>query len=236
MVSRLRRYQELFIGQYDFLSFLKYELIISSFGLMPGAVGLYLRSLFYRSLFRKIGENVIFGRNITLRHPGKMTLGSDVIVDDNCILDAKGTEKSAITIGNGVFISAFSILSMKDGVIEIGDNTRIGSHCRLETSTRLSVGRNVLIAYRCYVGAEYYHFERLDVPISQQGKDLQGGVIIEDNVWLGAGVVVLDGVTIGRDAIVGAGAVVTKDIPEFAIAYGVPARVVRKRTRGEGET
>jgi acetyltransferase-like isoleucine patch superfamily enzyme len=235
-MSRLRKYQGLFIGQYDFLSFLKYELIISSLSLMPGAAGLYLRGLFYRSLFRKIGKNVVFGRNITLRHPGKMTLGSDVVVDDNCILDAKGTEKSAITVGNGVFISAFSILTMKDGIIEIGDNTRIGSHCRLATSTRLSVGQNVLVAHHCYIGAESYHFERLDIPISQQGKNLQGGVTIEDNVWLGAGVVVLDGVTIGRDAIVGAGAVVTEDIPEFAIAYGVPARVVRKRTEvGEDE-
>jgi acetyltransferase-like isoleucine patch superfamily enzyme len=56
-----------------------------------------------------------------------------------------------------------------------------------------------------------------------------GGVVIEQNAWIGANVIVFDGITVGRDAIVGAGAVVTRDVPPFGIALGVPAKVVRMR-------
>jgi acetyltransferase-like isoleucine patch superfamily enzyme len=62
----------------------------------------------------------------------------------------------------------------------------------------------------------------------------RGDIVLEDDVWLGANVVVLDGVTIGRGAIVGAGAVVTQSIPPYAIAGGVPARVIRYRTPEKG--
>ena len=58
----------------------------------------------------------------------------------------------------------------------------------------------------------------------------KGGIVIEDDVWLGFGVIVLDGVRIGKGAVIGAGAVVTKDIPEGAIAAGIPARVIKMRS------
>jgi acetyltransferase-like isoleucine patch superfamily enzyme len=64
--------------------------------------------------------------------------------------------------------------------------------------------------------------------IAEQGITARG-IVIEDDVWLGGGAVVLDGVRIGRGAVVGAGAVVTQDIPPYAIAVGVPARVVGSR-------
>jgi acetyltransferase-like isoleucine patch superfamily enzyme len=63
----------------------------------------------------------------------------------------------------------------------------------------------------------------------EQGLYSNGPVVIEDDVWLGAGAIVLDGVRIGKGCIVGAGAVVTKDLPDYAIAIGVPAKVTKMR-------
>ena len=71
---------------------------------VPGAVGLVLRKFFYRSLFKKVGTNVIFGKNLTIRYPHKISIGNNVIIDDNCLLDAKGKENNGIVIEDNVII------------------------------------------------------------------------------------------------------------------------------------
>ena len=75
--------------------------------------------------------------------------------------------------------------------------------------------------------------ENVDNPMARQGFQSKGGVEIEDDVWLGAHVVVLDGVKIGRGSVIGACSLVTKDVPPYSIAYGVPAKLhgSRKKSR-----
>jgi acetyltransferase-like isoleucine patch superfamily enzyme len=75
---------------------------------------------------------------------------------------------------------------------------------------------------------------RTDIPVLFQPRTARG-VTIGDNVWFGAGVRVLDGITVGRDAIIGSNAVVTKDIPDFTIAVGVPAKVIKNRLESQEE-
>ena len=70
--------------------------------------------------------------------------------------------------------------------------------------------------------------ERTDIPISLQGAECKG-IEIGDNVWLGSGVRVLDGCTIGKDSVIGTNSFVNTDIPEFAIAAGIPAQIVKMR-------
>lgn len=224
-----KRYQELVIGDQKITALLKYEFITSIFGPMPGAMGLFLRKHFYRYLFKDVGPNAVFGQSIIIRHGGKIAIGRNVLIDDYCVLDARGTENSAIKLDDNVSIARNSILDARGGVIEIGENGNIGSFCRIGTMSRMKIGKNVLISSYCYVGCLSRKFERVDVPIMFQGIVSKGGVEIGDNVWIGAGAKIMDGVTIGRDSVIGAGAVVTKDIPELVIAYGVPARVIKKR-------
>ncbi|NEQ84957.1 MAG: maltose O-acetyltransferase [Moorea sp. SIO2I5] len=85
------------------------------------------------------------------------------------------------------------------------------------------------MAGNCYIGGGRYLSDRLDIPMMEQGVYSKGPVVIGDDVWLGAGAIVLDGVRIGKGCIIGAGAVVTKDLPDYAVAIGVPARVIRMR-------
>lgn len=172
----------------------------------------------------------MFGKSITIRHPHKIYIGNNVVIDDYAVLDAKGPDNKGILIGNNVMIGRNTVISCKNGNITIGDNTNVAMNCFIQSAKEVMIGRNVLFSAYCYViGGGDHKTDRTDIPIITQGQVVRG-INIEDNCLLGAGVMVQDGVIIGRDSIIGTGAVVTKSIPEFSIAAGVPAKVLRKRT------
>ncbi len=234
--SALRKYMNIVLGpDASLLSLVKYELFTSIAGPMPGAVGYAARGVLLRRLFASCGRGVVFGRNVVLRHPSRIRIGSNVIIDDNVVLDAKGGG-DGITIGDNVLIARNTILSCKGGSIRIGDNTNIGMNCLFQSESRLEIGENVVMASYCYLVAGGNHgIERTDIPIIQQPSVSRGGIVIEKNCWLGARVTVIDGVTVGRDSVLAAGAVVIRDVPEFSIAGGVPAKVLKDRREGKTE-
>jgi acetyltransferase-like isoleucine patch superfamily enzyme len=91
------------------------------------------------------------------------------------------------------------------------------------------IGCGVQIAPNCAFYS-YDHSFAPDKLISEQPLKTKGGIIIDDDAWLGFGVIVLDGVRIGKGAVIGAGSVMTQDVPDGAIAVGVPARIVKMRS------
>jgi serine acetyltransferase len=109
---------------------LAYEAAMLLASWVPGALGLVLRSKMYPMILGSVGRNVVFGVNVTLRHPHKIHIGDNVVIDDLCCLDAKGTDNQGITIGNGVFVGRNTILSCKNGDIIIEDRANIGSTAR----------------------------------------------------------------------------------------------------------
>jgi acetyltransferase-like isoleucine patch superfamily enzyme len=226
--SSLQKYQKTVLGKPGIGYLLKFELIMLFCSWVPGALGFLLRKIFYKSLFAEIGRGVVFGRNVVIRHPHKMKIGNNVMIDDNCVLDAKGCQGTDFVLGNNVILSRGCILSAKDGKLSIGDNTNFGANCLVYAVKELNIGRDTLFAAQCYVGGSMYHFERPDIPPIQQGS-YANGVSIGDGCWLGAGVKVMDGVKIGDGVILGTGAVVNKDIEPFTLAVGVPAKVIKKR-------
>jgi len=228
--SKVAKYQDLIIGRRGLWNLIKYELITLFSSWVPGALGLFLRSKLYPLLLGRVGKNVSFGTNVVLRHPHKIFIGDNVVVDDNCLLDAKGTDNRGIIIGDGVFIGRNTILSCKNGDIFLNNNVNIGFNCEIVSANKVKVGENVLIAAYTYLICGDHDFDRIDIPISEQGRSARG-ICVEDNVWLGAGVKILDGVTIKRDSIIGTGSVVTTDVPEFSIAVGIPAKVIKKRDK-----
>jgi acetyltransferase-like isoleucine patch superfamily enzyme len=172
---------------------------------------------------------VIFGQNVVLRHPHKIRIGDNVVIDDNCLLDAKGDTNGGITIGSGVFIGRNSILSCKNGDIAVADGANIGFNCELFSASRVSVGRDTLLAAYCYLIGGDHDFSNPDAAVIAQGRR-SAGVEIGSGAWLGAGAKILDGVAIGDGAVIGAGAVVRDAVPAGAIAVGIPARVVGQRS------
>jgi acetyltransferase-like isoleucine patch superfamily enzyme len=165
---------------------------------------------------------------VVLRHPAKVRLGDDVVVDDLVVLDAKGTSNRGIVVGNGGFLGRGTILSCKNGDITLGDHVNIGFHSEIFSGSEVTVGRYGLFAAYTYLVGGGHAFEGRGTPVIEQARESKG-IHLGDNVWLGAGALVMDGVRIGDDVVVGAGAVVTADLPPGSVAVGVPAKVVRTR-------
>jgi acetyltransferase-like isoleucine patch superfamily enzyme len=222
------KYEELVVGRRGWRALLKHELITLAAQGVPGALGLALRKTLYPSLLGSCGTGVIFGQNVVLRHPGKIRIGNDVVIDDNCLLDAKGTSNTGISIGDGVFIGRNTILSCKNGDILVERGANIGFNCELFSASQVRVGRETLLAAYCYVIGGDHDFSDPSVPVLVQSRR-SAGVSIGDGVWLGAGAKVLDGVTIGDRAVIGAAAVVRDAVPAGAVAVGIPARIVSER-------
>ncbi|MCB2185621.1 MAG: acyltransferase [Deltaproteobacteria bacterium] len=231
--SALARYSELMVGRPGLLALLYFEwcLLLSA---LPGALGLFLRGLFWPRLFGSCGRGAAFGRGIVLRQPGRIHLGERVVVSEDCILDARSPDETRVLeLGDDVNLSNGVMISCKGGKVAIGAATGIGARTIIhsaEPENPVFVGRDVVIGPMCYlVGGGNYHTDRLDLPLGQQGIAPDGGVTVEPGAWLGAMVTVLGGVTLGQGAIAAAGAVVTKDVPPGGVCMGVPARVVKIR-------
>jgi acetyltransferase-like isoleucine patch superfamily enzyme len=227
-LSARQKYASLVIGRPGLGALLAYELTVLVAQAVPGALGLALRKILYPRLLGACGRNVVFGQNVVLRHPHKIRIGSDVVVDDNCLLDAKGDQNAGITIGDGVFLGRNTILSCKNGDIELGAAANLGFNCEVFSASRVTIGANALFAAYCYVIGGDHDRSDASLPVSQQRRTSLG-VAVGSGVWMGAGAKVMDGVTIGDDAIVGAGAVVREPVPPRAVAVGIPARIVGMR-------
>ena len=228
-VSAREKYSALIVGKPGLGALLKYELVVTLAQPVAGALGLTLRKTLYPLLLGACGRNVVFGQNVVLRHPHKIRIADNVVIDDNCLIDAKGETNNGIQIGSGVFIGRNTILSCKNGDIELADGANIGFNCEIFSASRVRVGRSALVAAYCYLVGGDHDFSDTTRPVLDQGRK-SAGITIGDGAWLGAGAKVLDGVAIGAHAVIGAGAVVRESIPDRATAVGVPARIVSTRT------
>jgi len=227
-MSAREKYSALIVGRPGWDALLKYELVVTLSQSIPGALGLAMRKGLYPLLLGSCGRNVVFGQHVSLRHPHKIHIGENVVIDDNCLLDAKGTSNAGIRIGNGAFIGRNTILSCKNGDIELGDGANIGFNCEIFSASHVRVGANVMLAAFCYLIGGDHEFSDGSRPVLDQGRT-SVGISVGDGAWLGAGATVLDGVVVGRHAVIGAGAVVRTSVPDRSTAVGVPARVIGTR-------
>jgi acetyltransferase-like isoleucine patch superfamily enzyme len=227
--SSREKYADLVVGRTGLAALIKHEIIVMLAQARSGAAGLAIRKVLYPVLLGSCGRNVVFGQNVVLRHPHKIHIGSNVVIDDNCLIDAKGDTNRGIRIGDGVFIGRNSILSCKNGDIELADGANIGFNCEVFSASRVTIGRMVLMAAYSYVIGGDHDFSDPVKAVLAQGR-VSAGVSVGDGVWIGAGAKILDGVDVGAQAVIGAAALVRDSVPPGTIAVGVPARVVGSRT------
>lgn len=113
--------------------------------------------------------------------------------------------------------------------IYLGDKTIVnGGVLAASPNAYIRVGSNCMLSYGVHLRTDMHRHDKVDVPMQEQGHE-EHDIVIGDDVWIGYGAQVMSGVAIGDGAIVGAGAIVTKDIPAYTVAVGVPARVIAKR-------
>ena len=231
--SALSRYQDVVVGRTGLGRTLYFE-FCAWLTFIPGALGLWLRKVFWRRLFGSCGGGVVFGANVTLRHPHRIHLGDRVVISEGVILDARNeNSEEVIKLGDDVMLANYIVISCKSGTVDIGARVGVGAQSIIQSTNDcpVSIGADTIIGPRCYiVGGGSYRTNRTDIPIWQQGIVDDGGCVLEDNVWLGAAVNVLGGVTVKTGGIAAAGAVVTRDIPADTICAGIPAKPVRRRT------
>jgi len=230
--SAVAKYRAWCYGNLSWFEVCGAEFIQTFCGSWPGALGLWLRAKLYPALFAAVGSGAVFGRHLTLRHPHKIRIGRNVIIDDNVVLDAKGNANLGITIGNNVYIGRNTIIYCKNGDIAIESGVNISANCQIFSAHRLTIGRGTIVGAFSYLlsGGEYDLASA--VPFAEQdGKPSRGDLTIGPNCWLGAHVVVLDGASIGAHSVIGAGAVVTRPVESRRLALGIPARAVK--TLGE---
>lgn len=234
--SILSRYQDVVVGSRSLIYTFYYEWCIF-LSMIPGALGILLRKVFWPRLFASCGKGVVFGAQIILHHPNRISIGNRVVISNYCTLDARNPDSNrVIVLGDNGILSNNVRISCKNGSVEIGDHFGIGAQTIIHSGMDepVSIGRDIIIGPRCYItGGGNYNIDRLDIPIRLQGRKNMGGSKLENNVWLGANVTILGGVTMGTGSVAGAGSVVTKTIPANGICMGIPAKVVRMRRPSE---
>ena len=180
-----------------------------------------------RSVLSYLNSKGYISPKASIQH-NNLKIGDHTFIGDRVIIHQ--TNESSVEIGKEVQLYSDIIIETGDGgSLVIGEATHIQPRCNLMAYVGpIHIGKRVEIAANCAFYS-YNHGIRAGIPIRKQECSTKGGIVIDDDTWLGFGVIVLDGVRIGRGAVVGAGSLVTKDIPSNAIAYGVPARVERLR-------
>ena len=139
-----------------------------------------------------------------------------------------------IAIGDGVFLGAGCCLqALPDSddqsvALFIGSGTSVAGRCVISAVRSVRLEENVLLARNVYISDHSHRFDQTDLPILSQGIAKIRPVLIKKGAWLGQNVVVCPGVTIGAGSVIGANSVVNQDVPDFSLAAGAPARIIRQ--------
>jgi acetyltransferase-like isoleucine patch superfamily enzyme len=204
------------------------QLLYFLFGWIPTIVGVGVRGLFYRLILRMDGLAAIESR-VRLRFADHIKLGHGVYLDEGVYLHAcpKGIEIGPRSIVmHGAVLHVYNFRGMPQSGIKIGSDSLIGEYSVIRGQGGVQIGDRVYTSPFTQIIAVNHVFDDPNRPFVDQGITAEG-IVIEDDVWLGAGAVITDGVRVGKGAVVAAGAVVTKDVPPHAVVGGVPAKLIK---------
>jgi len=198
-------------------------------GGIPTVVGIGLRSALYRLMLHMEGSAGV-ERNVRLRFASLIRLGDGSYLDEGVYIHAcpAGVEIGPNTlVMHGAVLHVYNFRNLPHAGIRIGRSSLIGEYTVIRGQGGVTIGDRVYTSPHTQIIAVNHVFDDPARPFIYQGITAEG-IVIEDDVWLGAAAVVTDGVRVGRGAVVAAGAVVTRDVPPHTVVGGVPARVLRE--------
>ena len=158
---------------------------------------------------KKIGENTTINYPYTVGHPELIEIGDNTLILENARMQVY-PENSGV-----------------EGNIKIGSHCILNYRVALMAGGNITIGDDVLIASDCCILSENHGFNPSDETPYMDQRLLTSDTFIDDGVWIGAGVTIMPGVHIGKRCVIGAGAVVNHDVPDYCMAVGVPAKVVK---------
>ncbi len=204
------------------------QLLFALVGWMPTVIGIALRALLYRLILHMDGIAAVEDR-VRIRFASNIRLGRNVYIDQNVYLHAcpKGIEVSDNSfIMHGSVLHVYNFRNLPHAFIRIGRDSLIGEYNVLRGQGGITIGDRVYTAPLVQMLAVNHMYDDPERPMVEQGITAEG-IVVEDDVWIGAGAIITDGVRIGRHAVVAAGAVVTADVPPYTVVGGVPARALK---------
>jgi acetyltransferase-like isoleucine patch superfamily enzyme len=205
------------------------QLIIAVFGSIPTILGIGLRAVVYRTILSMDGVAAIES-GVRLRFASNILLGRGAYLDCGTYLHAC---PNGIRIGSnskvmhGAVLHVYNFRDLSAAGIVVGDDCVIGEFTIVRGQGGVVIGNRVYTSPLTQILAINHVFDDPNRSFIDQGITAEG-VIIEDDVWIGAAAIILDGVRVGKGSIVAAGAVVTKDVPPHTVVAGVPARIIRE--------
>ena len=225
LAANFWNYVQRVTGERSLARFLWQGMILTPLYRLPTIWAAILRGIIYRLVLGGIGSSCLIEEDVRFHVPQRIFLGKRVFIGQYSYLDG---QNSFIRLGNDVHLARFCTLRAGERGITVHDGVGINKNSFLDGNGGIEIGPDTLLSpgVQCISGSHV--FDNPDVPIKYQGTEY-GKITIGEDCWLGTNVTVLPGVTIGRGAVIGAGAVVTKDIPEYGIALGIPAKVVGHR-------
>lgn len=223
--SELARYRSLTCPG-SWLRFVMFELATLLLLPLGGALGLALRRSLLRPFFGELGRKVIIGRNCTFRHPHRIFIADGVAIDDNCLIDARGSGDAGVRLAAGVILSRGVQVKSKRGGIFIGRAVNVGDDTKISSESGIRIGAGAGIAGGCIIAGGTFPMREFNRPARQRTSVTQGPIQIGAGTWLASGVMILDAVQIGENTIVSAGSVVTRSLPARCVAHGNPASKV----------
>lgn len=232
--SKFNKYIERVTGKRSISGFVFQGTVLTALEGIPTILGSILRAVIYRAILGKVGRNCLIGKYIRIVIPSRIFLGDRVHIGEYSYIDPKSI-RTRIVLGNDVYISRFCRLSSGSsedgdyiGELIIEDSVHVGQNCFIDGTGKLRICKDSVLGPNVVLLTGNHEFKNPTIPIRLQG-GIPKPVVIEEDVWIGANVTVLGGVNIGKGSVIGAGSVVTKDVPPYSIAVGVPARVIDKR-------
>ena len=205
------------------------QLFIVLLGWIPTILGIAIRSVLYKLILRMDGFAAI-ENNVRLRFADHIRLGNGSYLDHGAYLHAcpNGIEIGERSIVmHGAILHVYNFRGMPNSGIKVGRDSLVGEYTIIRGQGGVTIGDRVYTSPFTQIISVNHIFDDPNRPFVEQGITAEG-IVIEDDVWLGAGSIITDGVRVGKGAVIAAGAVATQDVAPHTVVGGVPAKVLRE--------
>lgn len=170
---------------------------------------------YYQHIFRHFGQGSTIKKPIILNNPQNIFIGDHVTILYNAWLSGPPYNKG------------------QESILKVGNNSAIGNYSHIYATNQIIIEDKVLIADKVYISDNLHNYKNIALPIIDQGINQLSAVIVGQGSWIGENVCIM-GASIGKNCVIGANAVVTKDIPDYSVAVGIPAKVIKRYNNETG--